>query len=243
MVEAAKIVELSQPNILDINFGCPVKKIASKGAGAGMLRDIPKLLEITREVVKAVKIPVTVKTRLGWDDNSKIIITLALQLQDCGIEALAIHGRTRAQMYTGIADWTLIGEVKNNQAIKISIIGNGDVTTAERAKECFAKYNVDAVMIGRGAIGCPWIFAEIKNALLSEKNFVIPANFDKKIILKNYILKCVEYLGNERKGIIHARRHIAATPLFKNIANFRHTRIAMLQAVTIEELFGLIENI
>jgi len=243
MVEAAKIVEQSQPDILDINFGCPVKKIASKGAGAGMLRDIPKMLAITKAVVDAVKIPVTVKTRLGWDDNSKIISTLALQLQDCGIEALAIHGRTRAQMYTGTADWTLIGEVKNNPAIHIPIIGNGDVTTAERAKECFDMYNVDAVMIGRGAIGCPWIFLEIKKELVPEKEFVILSNTEKKLILKNYILKCVEYLADERKGIIHSRRHIAATPLFKGISHFRETKIAMLRAITVEELFGLIDGV
>jgi len=236
MVEAAKIVEQSNPDILDLNFGCPVKKIASKGAGAGMLRDIPKMLAITKAVVDAVKIPVSVKTRLGWDENSKIITTLALQLQDCGIEALAIHGRTRSQMYTGVADWTLIGEVKNNPAIHIPIIGNGDVTTAERAKECFEKYNVDAVMIGRGAIGRPWIFSEIKN-------LNVPTNAEKKTILKNYILKCVEYLADERKGIIHARRHIAATPLFKGISHFRDTKIAMLRANTIEELFGLIDRV
>ena len=289
MVEAAKIVEQSNPDILDLNFGCPVKKIASKGAGAGMLRDILKMLAITKAVVDAVKIPVTVKTRLGWDENSKIINTLALQLQDCGIEALAIHGRTRSQMYTGNADWTMIGEVKNNPAIKIPIIGNGDVTNAEQAKECFEKYNVDAVMIGRAAIGCPWIFAEIKNIFAETQNFasslarvcnpclknntpiknrrecevkiknieeaiagqarndniikkfIIPTPAEKKTILKNYILKCVEYLADERKGIIHARRHIAATPLFKGISHFRETKIAMLRTVTIEELFGLID--
>jgi len=261
MVEAAKIVEQSNPDILDLNFGCPVKKIASKGAGAGMLRDIPKMLAITKAVVDAVKIPVTVKTRLGWDENSKIINTLALQLQDCGIEALAIHGRTRSQMYTGTADWTMIGEVKNNPAIKIPIIGNGDVTTPEQAKECFDKYNVDAIMIGRGAIGCPWIFAEIKNALVGAglapaqniglaysnigrpQGSPLPTDTEKKIILKNYILKCVEYLADERKGIIHARRHIAATPLFKGISHFRETKIAMLRAITIEELFGLIDEV
>jgi len=243
MEEAAKIVEQSNPDILDINFGCPVKKIASKGAGAGLLRDIPKMLAITKAVVESVKIPVTVKTRLGWDENSKIISALALQLQDCGIAALAIHGRTRSQMYTGTADWTLIGEVKNNPAIKIPIIGNGDVTSAERAKECFDTYNVDAVMIGRGAIGCPWIFSEIKQGLFPEQKFFVPTNDEKKVILKNYILKCVEYLADERKGIIHARRHIAATPLFKGISHFRETKIAMLRAITVNELFGLIDEV
>lgn len=243
MVEAAKIVEQSQPDILDINFGCPVKKIASKGAGAGMLRDIPKLLEITREVVKSVKIPVTVKTRLGWDDSSKIIGTLALQLQDCGIEALAVHGRTRAQMYTGTADWLPIGALKSNSSLKIPIIGNGDITSAKRAKECFENYGVDAVMIGRGAIGSPWIFSEIKKEFSPERNIIVPANSEKKVILKNYISKCVEHLGDERRGIIHSRRHIAATPLFKAIPNFRNTKIAMLRATTIEELFELIDSV
>src|SRR5574344_2631882 len=165
MVGAAKIVEEAHPDILDINFGCPVKKVAGKGAGAGMLQNIPKMLEITREVVKAVKLPVTVKTRLGWSNDELIIPTLAEQLQDCGIQALTIHGRTRAQMYTGEADWTLIGEVKKNPRIHIPIIGNGDITTPERAKECFERYGVDAIMIGRATFGRPWIFKEIHDYL------------------------------------------------------------------------------
>ncbi|KAB5368560.1 tRNA dihydrouridine synthase DusB, partial [Bacteroides stercoris] len=165
MVEAARIVEQACPDILDINFGCPVKRVAGKGAGAGMLQNIPKMLEITRAVADAVKIPVTVKTRLGWDAGSKIIVDLAEQLQDCGIAALTIHGRTRAQMYTGEADWTLIGEVKNNPRMHIPIIGNGDVTTPQRAKECFDRYGVDAVMIGRASFGRPWIFKEVKHYL------------------------------------------------------------------------------
>ena len=160
MVEAAKIVEQAKPDILDLNFGCPVKRVAGKGAGSGMLQNVPKMLEMTRAVVDAVKIPVTVKTRLGWDAEHKIIVYLAEQLQDCGIEALTIHGRTRAQMYTGEADWTLIGEVKKNPRIHIPIIGNGDVTTPQRAKECFDLYGVDAVMIGRASFGRPWIFKD-----------------------------------------------------------------------------------
>jgi len=167
MAEAARIAAEAKPDIIDINFGCPVKKVAGKGAGAGLLRDIPRMLEITSEVVKAVNIPVTAKTRLGWDDDSKIIVSLAEQLQDCGIAALAIHGRTRAQMYKGDADWTLIGEVKNNQRMHIPIIGNGDVTTPKRALECFERYGVDAVMVGRAAIGHPWIFGEMKQFLAS----------------------------------------------------------------------------
>lgn len=243
MVEAARIAEAAQPDIIDLNFGCPVKKVAGKGAGAGLLRDIPKMLEITSAVVKAVNKPVTVKTRLGWDSDNKIIVPLAERLQDCGIAALTIHGRTRAQMYTGEADWTLIGEVKNNPRMKIPIIGNGDVTTPERAKECFDKYGVDAVMIGRGSIGRPWIFEEIKH-YLSTGSHLEPHSFAwQKELLKKHVLKNVEWLSDERRGIVHSRRHLAATPTFKGIANFRQTRIAMLQAETLEELFTIIDSV
>ncbi len=243
MVEAAKIVEAAKPDIIDINFGCPVKKIASKGAGAGMLRDVPKMLEITSAVVKAVNMPVTVKTRLGWDDESKIITSLAYQFQECGIKALAIHGRTRAQMYTGEADWQLIGEVKNNPRINIPIIGNGDVTSPQIAKQKFEQYGIDAIMVGRGTIGNPWIFAEIKNHLLGTNKYYIPDFNEKKDILKAHILKSIEWLQDERKGIVHSRRHIASTPIFKGIPNFKPTRISMLQANSIDELFGLIDNV
>lgn len=243
MVEAARIAEAAQPDIIDLNFGCPVKKVAGKGAGAGLLRDIPKMLEITSAVVKAVNKPVTVKTRLGWDSESKIIVSLAERLQDCGIAALTIHGRTRAQMYTGEADWALIGEVKNNPRMKIPIIGNGDVTTPEQAKECFDKYGVDAVMIGRGSIGRPWIFEEIKH-YLSTGSHLEPHSFAwQKELLKKHVLKNVEWLSDERRGIVHSRRHLAATPTFKGIANFRQTRIAMLQAETLEELFSIIDSV
>lgn len=243
MVEAARIAEAAQPDIIDLNFGCPVKKVAGKGAGAGLLRDIPKMLDITSAVVKAVNKPVTVKTRLGWDSDNKIIVSLAERLQDCGIAALTIHGRTRAQMYTGEADWTLIGEVKNNPRMKIPIIGNGDVTTPERAKECFDKYGVDAVMIGRGSIGRPWIFEEIKH-YLSTGSHLEPHSFAwQKELLKKHVLKNVEWLSDERRGIVHSRRHLAATPTFKGIANFRQTRIAMLQAETLEELFSIIDSV
>lgn len=243
MVEAAKIVETAKPDIIDINFGCPVKKVAGKGAGAGMLRDIPKLLEITKAVVNAVNLPVTVKTRLGWDDSSKIIVTLAEQIQDCGAEALAIHGRTRAQMYTGEADWTLIGEVKNNTRIKIPIIGNGDVTTPQRAAECFDRYGVDAVMIGRATIGHPWIFEEIKHffttgELMKRHEFSWEAN-----IIKQHILSSIEWLDDERKGIVHSRRHLAVSPTFKGIDNFKQTRIAMLRTESCDELFSIIDEI
>ena len=242
MAEAAKIAESANPEIIDLNFGCPVKKVAGKGAGSGLLRDIPKLLKITQEVVKAVKVPVTVKTRLGWDENSKNIVDLAEQLQDCGIAALAIHGRTRAQMYTGSADWTLIGEVKNNSRMKIPIIGNGDVTTPEKARECFDKYGVDAVMIGRASIGKPWIFKEIKHYLQTGEllpQMPVPAQFE---IIKKQILSSIDWL-DERRGIVHTRRHLANTPLFKGIPHFRDTRIAMLRADNLKDLFEILDNV
>lgn len=242
ITEAAKIAETAKPDIIDLNFGCPVKKVAGKGGGAGLLKDIPKMMEIINSVAKNVKIPVTVKTRLGWDNNSKIITTIAEQIQDNGAQALTIHGRTRAQMYTGEADWTLIGEVKNNPRIKIPIIGNGDITTPERAKECFDKYGVDAIMIGRGSIGQPWIFEEIKhylynNSKLERKNFKFYLE-----ILKEQVENNIER-ADEIRGILHSRRHIAATPLFKGIDHFKQTKIKILRADTKKELFELMDNI
>ena len=242
MVEAAKIVEAAKPDILDINFGCPVKKVAGKGAGAGMLQNIPKMLEITKAVVDAVNIPVTVKTRLGWDSNSKVIVELAEQLQDCGIAALTIHGRTRSQMYTGEADWTLIGEVKNNPRMHIPIIGNGDITTPQQVKEYFDHYGVDAIMVGRATFGRPWIFKEIKHYLETGEELP-PLTFDWKMnVLREQVNQSIDRL-DERRGIIHVRRHLAASPLFKGIPNFRDTRIAMLRANTREELFTIFEKI
>lgn len=242
MVEAARLCEVASPDVLDINFGCPVKKVAGKGAGAGMLRNIPLMLEITREVVKAVNIPVTVKTRLGWDADNRIIVDLAEQLQDCGIAALSIHGRTRAQMYTGEADWTLIGEVKNNPRMHIPIIGNGDVTSAEICKQRFDRYGVDAVMIGRGSIGRPWIFREVKHYLNTGE--LLPSEpFAWYLdILKKQVMQSVERL-DERRGILHIRRHLAATSLFKGIADFKPTRVAMLRAETVEQLFSILDVI
>ena len=242
MMEAARMVEEAKPDIIDLNFGCPVKKVAGKGAGAGLLRDIPKMLEITRAVVDAVNLPVTVKTRLGWDENSKIIVDLAEQLQDCGISALTIHGRTRAQMYTGEADWTLIGEVKKNPRMHIPIIGNGDITTPERAKECFDKYGVDAVMIGRASFGRPWIFKEVKHYLQTGEPLP-PLSAEWRLnVLRQEVLDSVNLL-DERRGILHVRRHIAASPLFKGIPNFRETRIAMLRAETKEDLFDIFDKL
>ena len=242
MVGAAKMVEAAGPDVLDLNFGCPVKKVAGKGGGAGMLQNIPKMLEITRAVVDAVKIPVTVKTRLGWNDDSKIIVELAEQLQDCGIQALTIHGRTRAQMYTGQADWTLIGKVKENPRMKIPIIGNGDITTPERAKECFDRYGVDAIMIGRGSFGRPWIFREVKHYLETGEKWEDPGFGWKMEVLKQETLDSIARL-DERRGIVHIRRHLAASPLFKGLEDFRHTRIEMLRAETVADLFGIMDRI
>lgn len=230
MVEAARIVEQARPDVIDLNFGCPVKKVAGKGAGAGMLQNIPKMLEITRKVVDAVRLPVTVKTRLGWNAEQLIITDLAEQLQDCGIQALTIHGRTRAQMYTGNADWTLIGEVKRNPRIHIPVIGNGDIKSLEDADRAFEEYGVDAVMIGRATFGCPWIFSRRELTL------------DEKIdVLEEQLRINVERI-DEYRGILHTRRHLAASPVFKGIPNFRQTRIAMLRAETVEELTRILEE-
>ena len=240
MVEAAKIVEQAHPDIIDLNFGCPVKKVAGKGAGAGMLQNIPLLLEITREVVKAVQVPVTVKTRLGWDSNHLIITELAEQLQDCGIQALTIHGRTRSQMYTGEADWTLIGEVKNNPRIRIPIIGNGDITSPEKAKHAFLQYDVDAVMVGRATFGRPWIFKEMRDYLDNNPSNELTTD-DKIDILEEQLRINVERI-DEYRGILHTRRHLAATPIFKGIPNFRPTRIEMLRAEKMEQLIAILES-
>ena len=238
MVEAARMVEAAGPDLIDLNFGCPVKKVAGKGAGAGMLQNIPKMLEITRKVVDAVRLPVTVKTRLGWDSGNLIITELAERLQDCGIQALTIHGRTRAQMYTGQADWTLIGDVKRKPRIRIPIIGNGDITSAEDADNAFRQYGVDAVMIGRATFGRPWIFGEV-----AESSFGIPLTVSDKIdILLEQLRINVERI-DEYRGILHTRRHLAATPIFKGIPDFRQTRIAMLRAETVEELTEILERV
>ena len=245
MADAARIVEQAQPDFIDINFGCPVKKVAGKGAGAGLLRDVPKMLEIARAVVNAVHTPVTAKTRLGWDENSlylengtPFIVDLAERLQDCGITELAIHGRTRSQMYRGEADWTLIGEVKNNPRIHIPIIGNGDVCTPERARECFDRYGVDAIMVGRATFGAPWLFAEMKG-------LPAPRSMSEKVaVLKEHVLASIAWCGNdERKGILHSRRHFAASPVFKGLDNFKQTRIALLRAETVEEVFAIMDEI
>lgn len=241
MVEAARIVEEARPDVIDLNFGCPVKKVAGKGAGAGMLQNIPLMLEITREVVKAVKVPVTVKTRLGWNSDNLVITDLAEQLQDCGIQALTIHGRTRAQMYTGEADWTLIGEVRRNPRMHIPIIGNGDITSPEEARLAFERYGVDAVMIGRATFGCPWIFKEIRDYLDGVETGA-PLDLNSKLDILEEQLRINIGRIDEYRGILHTRRHLAATPIFKGIPNFRQTRIAMLRASTADELTGILEQ-
>ncbi len=259
MVGAARIVEQARPDVIDINFGCPVKKVAGKGAGAGMLQNIPLMLDITREVVKAVNVPVTVKTRLGWNSEQLVITELAERLQDCGIQALTIHGRTRAQMYTGTADWTLIGEVKRNPRIHIPIIGNGDITAPEEARLAFERYGVDAIMVGRATFGRPWIFKEIRDyfnsravgdgavmggetvGLAMDASHPLTLN-DKIDILEEQLRINVERI-DEYRGILHTRRHLAASPIFKGIPDFRQTRIAMLRASTVEELVGILEDV
>ena len=286
MAEAAKIVEQAHPDVIDINFGCPVKKVAGKGAGAGLLRDVPKMLEIAKAVVNAVSTPVTAKTRLGWDEADLLprvnplglntpslegrggegffIVELAEALQDCGIQELAIHGRTRSQMYRGEADWTLIGEVKNDPRIHIPIIGNGDVCTPERARECFDRYGVDAVMVGRATFGAPWLFAEMKEYLsgnsvcqsegrsVSEErsptwhlSAAPPRSMEEKVnVLKEHVLSSIQWCGNdERKGIVHSRRHFAASPVFKGLPDFKQTRIALLRAETVSEVFAIMDSI
>ena len=253
MADAARIVEQAHPDFIDINFGCPVKKVAGKGAGAGLLKDVPKMLEITRAVVNAVHTPVTAKTRLGWDekslyleDGTPFIVDLAERLQDCGIQELAIHGRTRSQMYRGEADWTLIGEVKNNPRMHIPIIGNGDVCAPERARECFDRYGVDAIMIGRATFGAPWLFAEMREALCptSPTGLTRPTTMAEKVaVLKEHVLASIAWCNDERKGILHSRRHFAASPVFKGLTDFKQTRIALLRADTKDEVFAIMDSI
>lgn len=240
MVEAAKIVEEVQPDFIDINFGCPVKRVAQKGAGAGLLRDIPLMVEMAAQIVKAVKIPVTAKTRLGWDSDHILIEDIAFRLQDAGIQALAIHGRTRAQMYKGEADWEPIARVKDNPAIYIPVIGNGDIDSPQKAKEAFDKYGVDGVMIGRATIGRPWIFRQIRHYL--ETGELLPElSVEEQIVLiKEQIDLAVDWI-DEIRGILHMRRHMAA--MFKGLPHFRDLRIEMLKAGTREELWEIFDKI
>lgn len=241
MEEAARMVEKAGPDLIDINFGCPVKKVAGKGAGAGMLRDVPKMLEITRRVVRAVSLPVTVKTRLGWDCENKIITDLGPRLQDCGIQAITVHGRTRSQMYTGEADWTLIGELKADPRMEIPVIGNGDITTPEGAAEAFRRYSVDGVMVGRASFGAPWIFRDMRQFL--DTDSYTPLTVEEKFaVLRRQIRESIERI-DEVRGIRHIRRHLASSPLFKGLPDFKPTRIAMLRAETEDEILKIFEEI
>lgn len=240
MVEAAKIAEAANPDVVDINFGCPMKKIAGRGAGSGMMRDVPLMVEMTRQIVAAVKKPVTVKTRLGWDDDSKNIEEIAMRLQDVGIAALTIHGRTRCQMYKGEADWTLIGKIKNNPAIHIPIIGNGDIDSAEKAKQMFDRYGVDAVMIGRATYGRPWIFREVRHYLETGEILPQPSVVERVDIAKKHLAKSVEIKG-ERVGVLEMRRHLSN--YFKGLPNFKDTRMKLVTLNDVEELQDTISSI
>lgn len=242
MAEAAQICEEAKPDLIDLNFGCPAKKVAGRGAGSGILKTPELMLEITKRVVKAVKTPVSLKTRLGWDENSKNIVALAEQIQDCGVVALTIHGRTRSQQYKGEADWSLIGEVKNNPRMHIPIIGNGDIDSGETAKRRFEETGVDAVMIGRASFGRPWIFSDIKHYLETGEDLDPQPFLWYLDVLKRQITESINRL-DERRGILHNRRHLASSPIFKGIPDFRNTRIAMLRAATQEELFEILDRI
>ncbi len=242
MVEAAVMAQQAGPDIIDINFGCPVKKVAGKGAGAGLLRDPDKMVEITRAVVRAVDVPVTVKTRLGWDHESKIIVGLAERLQDCGIAAITVHGRTRSQMYTGAADWEMIARVKENPRLVIPVIGNGDITTPALAAEAFDRYGVDGVMVGRASIGAPWVFRDIRRVLHPGENLPALDAAAKLALLRRQIAESVERI-DEYRGILHIRRHLAASPLFKGLPDFRPTRIEMLQAPTLDALNAVLDRV
>ena len=240
MVEAAVRAEEARPDLIDINFGCPVNKIARRGAGSGMMREPDKMVEITRRVVEAVKLPVTVKTRLGWDEDSKIIVELAERLQDAGISALTIHGRTRAQLYKGTADWTLIGEVKRNPRMHIPIIGNGDITTPEGAAEAFDRYGVDAIMIGRASFGHPWIFREVKHYLATGEKLPPMSVRDRVALAKRHLAKSLEVKG-DRVGLLEMRRHLSC--YFKGLENFKETRLKLVTLNDPAELFALLDEI
>jgi tRNA-dihydrouridine synthase B len=240
MAQAARIVEEAGPDFIDLNFGCPMKKIAARGAGAGLLRDVPKMLKMARAVVDATSLPVTAKTRLGWDSDSIVIEEVAQGLQEAGIVALTIHGRTRAQMYSGKADWEWIGRVKNNPHIKIPIIGNGDITTPQRAKEVFDRYGVDGIMIGRGAIGRPYIFREIKHYLETGALLPEPTAKEKVEIAREHFLKSLEFKG-EPRGIFEMRRHFAL--YFKGLPGFKEYKMRLLQSLDTEEILRTLDEI
>jgi nifR3 family TIM-barrel protein len=240
MVEAALIAEEANPELIDINFGCPVKKIANRGAGAGMLRNIPLMIEMTEAIVRAVKLPVTVKTRLGWDDDSRNIVDIAEQLQDTGIKAITIHGRTRAQLYKGCADWTLIGEVKNNQRMKIPVIGNGDIDNPDRAKVMFDRYGVDGIMIGRATVGRPWIFRDIRHFLDTGEYLPEPTVSEKARLALQHLDKSLEFKEGKR-AIYEMRRHLSN--YFKGLPHFKEMRLKLLTAVEVDDIKVIINEI
>ena len=240
MVESARIAEAARPDVIDINFGCPVRKIAGRGAGSGMMRDVPLMVEVTRRIVEAVKVPVTVKTRLGWDEEHRNIEEIALRLQDAGIAALTIHGRTRAQMYTGEADWTLIGRVKNNPLMKIPVIGNGDIDSPQRAAEAFDRYGVDGVMIGRATYGRPWIFREIRHYLDTDELLPQPSVCERVEIAKRHLAKSVEVKG-ERVGVLEMRRHLSN--YFKGLPDFKPTRLQLVTLTDVDEINATLDYI
>jgi nifR3 family TIM-barrel protein len=240
MVEAARIAEAVQPDLIDINYGCPVKKVVDKGAGACLLQDVPKMVRLTEAVVKAVKLPVTVKTRLGWNDRTKNIVEVAERLQDIGIQALAIHGRTRAQLYKGPADWTLIGEVRNNPRMRIPIFGNGDVDSPEKAKAMRERYGVDGVMIGRGSIGHPWIFNEIKHYLRTGQHLPEPTVSDKVDAAREHLERSIAWKG-AYEGVVEMRRHYGN--YFKGLPDFKEKRLALCTTNEPAVLFQMLEDI
>ena len=240
MVEAARVAETAHPDVIDINFGCPVKKIAGRGAGSGMMKDVPLMVEMTRRIVEAVHTPVTVKTRLGWDDDHRNIEEIALRLQDVGIAALTIHGRTRAQMYRGEADWTLIGAVKNNPSIHIPIIGNGDIDSPKKARQAFDRYGVDGVMIGRATYGRPWIFREIRHYLNTGELQPQPSVVERVEIAKRHLLKSVEVKG-EKVGVLEMRRHLSS--YFKGLPDFKATRLKLVTLFDIPELLSTLDYV
>lgn len=240
MVEAARVAEAAGPDLIDINFGCPVRKIAARGAGSGMMRDVPKMVEMTRRIVEAVRLPVTVKTRLGWDEDSKNIVEIAERLQDAGIAALTIHGRTRAQLYKGEADWTLIGEVKNNPRMHIPIIGNGDIASAQGAAEAFERYGVDGVMVGRATYGRPWIFREIRRYLNTGELLPQPTVRERVELAKLHLAKSLEFKG-EKVGILEMRRHLSC--YFKGLPDFKPTRLKLVTANDPAEIIATLDYV
>ncbi|MDR0754226.1 MAG: tRNA dihydrouridine synthase DusB [Prevotellaceae bacterium] len=240
MVEAAKLAEQAKPDLIDINFGCPVRKIATRGAGSGMMLFPDKMVEMTRSIVDAVKIPVTVKTRLGWDENSKIIVELAERLQDAGIAAITVHGRTRSQLYKGEADWTLIGEIKKNRRMHIPVIGNGDIDSPQKAKQMFDDYNVDAIMTGRATFGQPWIFRNIKHYIRTGELLAEPTVAERVEIAKIHFKKSLDIKG-ERAGVLEMRRHLSC--YFKGLPDFKETRLKLVTTDEPEQIIELLNFI